>query len=262
MAKVPITEEERQSPYYKYYAADMAAPAPEAMERLVHNTLTPETALKITDMNDLFLPGYLPGEAGYCRMEDGTLTVANLLPMPGITPEMFDWWFAWHGLVPMRYKMWDPEDHYYCLTRNPEQARDNSLSLRQRYYNTTHDAEERMGPGPAMKVVIQFRDPVDIGFDPQKVADFDGTIVCAGGEQTPVVMCHFLRPVEGGCELRTHFWMGWCIRDGHPQRLPVNPMADMPLEALKGQLHHNIVEFSNLAAILPKVYAEFKDQPW
>lgn len=260
MSKVPITDAERCSPYYKYYATDMAAPAPELLTRLEENPLTAETALKITDVNDLFLPGYLPGEYGYCRLEDGSLTVSNLMFMSGVTPEMFDWWFAWHSLEPMRYKIWDPEDHYYGLTRNPDRMRDNSISLKERCYNTISDVEETMGAGPVMKAVIQFRNPADIGFDPEKLAAFGGTIVCSGGEHAPVVMCHFLRPMEGGCELRSHFWIGWCIRDGRPFRLADHPINKMPVETLRNQMHHNIVEFSNLAAILPSVYEEFKDQ--
>jgi uncharacterized protein YprB with RNaseH-like and TPR domain len=32
------------------------------------------------------------------------------------------------------------------------------------------------------------------------------------------------------------------------------------LEPVKALLHHNIKEFTNLAAILPEVYAEFHDE--
>ena len=53
-------------------------------------------ALKIEDRNKLFEPGYLPCEIGYCVMEDGSAYLANRTEMPGVTPEMFEWWFAWH----------------------------------------------------------------------------------------------------------------------------------------------------------------------
>ncbi len=35
-------------------------------------------------------------------MEDGTGYIANLVYMPGVTVDMFDWWFAWHGLGEFR----------------------------------------------------------------------------------------------------------------------------------------------------------------
>jgi len=67
---------------------------------------------------------------------------------------MFDWWFAWHGLDTMRYIIWDKDDHYYCQTQNVEQALDDSLSLRERFWNTSHEIKEALldggtGPGKA-----------------------------------------------------------------------------------------------------------------
>ena len=32
----------------------------------------------------------------YCVMPNGTGFLANRTEMPGVTPEMFEWWFAWH----------------------------------------------------------------------------------------------------------------------------------------------------------------------
>ena len=72
-------------------------------------------------------------------------------------------------------------------------------------------------------------------------------------------MVHFLRPVEGGCELRTRFWMGYSVIDGKPVKILPDGVRfpDIPLKAL---LMHNIKEFTNLAAILPDVYAEYHDK--
>jgi hypothetical protein len=259
MPKVPITEEERQSPYYKYYARELVPAPAERYQLIENNPLTPETALKAQDLNDLFRDGYLPGEFGYTRMADGTLTLANLTSMPGVTVEMFDWWFAWHGLEPMRYKMWDPEDHYSCLTRHPHRARDARLSLKERYWDTIHDVREDIGSGRTQKIVIHFRNPADVGFDPAKLATFAGTIVCAGDEHTAAIMCHFVRPTDDGCELRTRFWFGYRVKDGRPQKVKFPPPRLIPTKVVKDLLRHNVKEFTNLAAILPEVYAEFKD---
>jgi hypothetical protein len=259
MTHVPVTEDERRTPYYKYFERDMAAVPREKYEMINTNPLRPEDALKVQDMNDLFKKGYLPGEFGCCVLTDGTFTVANYLKMPGVTVDMFDWWFAWHGLEPIRYKIWDKEDHHYCLTRNPEQARDRSLSMKERYWNTIHDIRESSEPGGEIRSInIQFRNPVDIGFSPELLARFDGTIVCSGDESHPVIMCHFVRPIEDGIELRTRFWMGYCVVDKKPVKaLPGR--LNLSIDRAEKNLRHNIKEFSNLAAILPEVYAEFKD---
>jgi len=89
-------------------------------------------------------------------------------------------------------------------------------------------------------------------------SNFDITIVCAGNEYAPVIMCHFLRPVPGGSELHTRFWMGWCVKNGAPMRA-IPDGAVWPLQMPKELLRHNIKEFTNLAAFLPEIYAEFGD---
>lgn len=259
MAKVPITEQEKLTPYYKYYLRDITPLPQEKLDLLAKNPLTPQNALKAHEMNELFKPGYLPGEFGWTRFEDGTLTIANCTKMPGVTVEMFDWWFVWHGLEPMRYKIWDPEDHYYCLTRNPAEMFDENVPLKQRCWNTSHDIEEDVGIGKS-KIHITFRNPVDIGFDPKKFKDFDGSIICSGNEKNPVIMCHFIRPIDGGIELRTRFWMGYCIKNGKPKKTVIPPPRLLPTKAAIALLEHNIKEFTHLAAILPEVYAEFHDK--
>ena len=70
MKKVPVTEEEKRSPYYKYFLRDLAPISPAAMEMLKRNPLTPETALKPDEVNRLFEPGHLPGEFGWTRLKN------------------------------------------------------------------------------------------------------------------------------------------------------------------------------------------------
>ena len=251
---VPITEEERQSPLFKYYDRPMTKADPEKYKKAAQ-MLDPADAIQASEMNRLFDDGYLPGELGWTVFPDGSATLANITPMPGVTPEMFDWWFAWHGLAPMRYKIWNREQHYYCLTQNPEKALDKSLSMKERYWDTTHDVEEDCNMGKE-KLLINFRNPADIGFDPEKLKDFKGTIVCAGNEQSPTIMCHFVRPTADGCELRTRFWMGQSVINGKPKCI-LPPGVQFPAEPVKALLMHNIKEFTHLASILPELYEEF-----
>jgi hypothetical protein len=254
---VPITEEERNSPLYKYYIRKMTEPAPSRYDE-VQEPIDPMSALPVQEMNRLFDDGYLPGEIGYCRFPDGTATLANLTQFPGTTPEMFDWWFAWHGVAPMRYKIWNPDEHYYCQTLNLDKALNESLLMKERYWDTTHDIEEDVGRGK-QKIMINFRNPADIGFDPEKLKKFNGTIVCSGNERAPTIMVHFMRPTKEGSELRTRFWMGYNVINGKPSRMFPKD-GQFPLEPVKALLLHNIKEFTNLAAILPEVYAEFRDK--
>ncbi|MBR4953134.1 MAG: FAD-binding protein, partial [Oscillospiraceae bacterium] len=214
---VPVTDEEKASPLYKYFELEMKEADP-AMYAAVQLPFDSSLATPPQDMNKLFDPGYLPMELGYCNLPDGTAVLANITQMPGVTPEMFDFWFAWHGTNPMCYKIWNPQQHYSCKTLNMDKAMDKSLSLKERYWDTTHDIFEDVGNGPG-PVMINFRNPVDIGFAPEKLKDFKGTIVCSGIEKSPSIMCHFLRPVEGGCELRSRFWIGYHVVNGKPEKM-------------------------------------------
>lgn len=256
---VPVTEADMREKEYQFFLRDMVPPKPGVYEKIETAILSPDQALPIQRINDLFLDGYLPGEFGYTQLDDGTLFVANLMQMPGVTVEMMDWWFAWHGLKPIRYKLWDKDEHYDISTSDPKRRRNPNIPLNQRYWDTVDCAvEENPIDGPH-KVFIHFRNPVDIGFNSALLNQFSGTIICAADKDAPVVMCHFVRPIDGGVELRTRFWMGVSIVDGTPVRaLP--PHGRIPLEVGKNVLTHNNKEFSNLAAILPELYHLFKDE--
>ncbi|MCI8992981.1 MAG: phloretin hydrolase [Eubacterium sp.] len=256
---VIVTEEEKMLPEYRYFTRPMAEADPAQYARIENEPLLPEHALKIEDRNDLFREGYLPGEFGTCVLPNGTAVVANYLKMPGVTVEMFDWWFAWHGLRPIRYKLWDKYEHYDISTSDPEKRKNEALSYRERYWDTVDTAvEDNLGTGPR-SIDIQFRNPADIGFNAEKLSKFHGTIVCAGGEHAPAVMCHFVRPIEGGTELRSRFWAGYGIKDGKPFKMLPDGQK-IPEERGKLMLKHNIKEYTNLAAILPEIFEEFKNR--
>jgi hypothetical protein len=182
--------------------------------------------------------------------------------MPGVTPEMFDWWFAWHGLDTFRYVIWDKDDHYYCQSQSVEKNLDSSLSMKERYWDTWHDIKEALADGqPAVPVKLHFVHPTEVGFDPEKLKDFKGTIVCT---PAPAIMIHFLRPTATGSELRTRFYMGYMNGpDGKPVPMPEGAGPQMPDEIKemmgRSMLMHNVKEFTHLAEILPDLYNEFKD---
>ena len=55
--------------------------------------------------------GYHEHETGYSILPDGTSYIAFHLPLPNITPLMFDWFFSWHPLDSIRYNLWHPDEH-------------------------------------------------------------------------------------------------------------------------------------------------------
>jgi hypothetical protein len=238
---VPVTDLEKQSPLFKYYERDIARPLKELQDTVAASRIAPENALRPENMDLLFDEGYLPAEFGYCQFNDGTAMIANLIKMPKVTVEMFDWWFAWHVLEPLRYKIWDKNNHIYCLTKNPERICDKSLSMRERYWDTACDICETHIPGENPgRVIIHFRNPADIGFSAEKLKAFNGTIVCSGDECAPVIMVHFVRPVDDGIELRTRFWYGYCVIGGKPVKSKMPEGLLFSENRLKNSLVHGI----------------------
>ncbi|MCF0229644.1 MAG: phloretin hydrolase [Parasporobacterium sp.] len=249
-----LTEEQKKSPLYKYIERPIAPCPEEVAKEIMQMNYDNQDGMAISDINKLFDDGYLPNEFGMYGCPDGGTMLANLTDMPGVDPVMFDWWFAWHGLDTMRYMIWDKDDHFYCQTQNVEQALDESLSLKERYWNTTHEIKEGLFDGDEPRpVMLTFVPPEVVGFDPEKLKDFKGTIICTPG---PAIMIHFLRPTANGSELRTRFFMGYQATENGVIQIPDFPAIP---EFGRMMLMHNVKEFTHLAKILPEVYNEFKD---
>lgn len=259
-----LKAEERKFSYSKYYDLPMTPIPEEKMGILAKGPIDASLALRIENRNDLFKPGYLDCEIGYCVAENGTGYLANLTFMPGVTKEMFEWWFAWHSLEDLRYRIWDPEDHFYARTQNRDKVLDSSVPMREKTWGTKHHVLEDIGGGPD-ELILNFEYPDKLGYDIEKVgSEFCASMMCANGhgpvpgQGVAAVMTHMIREVEGGIELRSRFWIGYQIINGQPVKL-VPDGVRVPDFVPKGLFAHNLKEFTHLAHILPLVYAEEKD---
>jgi hypothetical protein len=265
-----LTPDEIARPFSKYFYKPLAQPAAErvaAMDR----PIDPSLALPADRRSDLLNPGDLPCEAGWCVMPDGTGFIANRLPMPGVTVEMVDWWFAWHALEPLRYKIWNPPYHFdiSLSERDRAKALDPKRSLREKFQGLTHYVIENCGGPCAEKIAIEFMTPEEFGFDMERFkAPNVGTF--AGGKgaavmlapppgvpsfKAPAIMCHLVREIPGGIEFRTRFWMGMRIIDRKAVRC-IPDTVRIPDFVVKGLAVHNVHEYANLASFLPQIYAE------
>jgi len=267
MPRVPVSMVDREKSYYKYFVRPMAAPPAGRLESITEESLDPKDALRIQDRHRLFEAGQLPGSFGWWKLEDGTAVIANQTFMPNVTGEMFDWWFAWHPIDRLRYAIWDPNDHFDVYLEDKAKALDLSKSMQERHWDSLHHIWEDIGTGNVDLLRIHFHRPRDFGYDESEI----GTAACnalvcsnvivvgnADMPDVPVVMTHFLRSVDGGSELRSYFWFGWQMVDGEPVKA-IPDDVEIPAMGPKSLLNHNVIEFTNLAAILPEVYAEEKD---
>jgi hypothetical protein len=269
-----LTKEQQSKPYSKYYYDSITPPNNELIEILAKGPMDPSKALLPENINDLLNPGYFDVETGYCNLENGAGYVTVLNKMPGVTIDMVNWWFAWHGLEDLRYMLWFNKGHFGVSVSEEDRRTilDPNTSMVEKFQGITHHVIENTGMGNE-NILINFLNPEDFGFDMERFYSPNvGTLVAANGlssmvgapEDTPkipAIMCHFVREIDGGVEFRTRFWMGYRIIDKKPVKL-LPPGIKVPIEAIKGLANHAVEEYTHLASFLPKIYKEQKDKPF
>jgi len=264
MAKVPMPPEAAEKSYYKYYEMGIADLTDEQKAFVAQCKLPTEAALPAADRGKFITPGVWPAQMGFYPLKEGGVLVAGNIPMPGVTADMLYWWFAWHGLDPLRYAIWDCEDHYDVKIdeKGRALALDPAVPMEQKTWGATHVVLESMG-GPADEVTIMFKNPTEMGYDPALIgSDSCPFLVTANCVLAPFGipshMAECAKEVDGVMTYMCRFWIGYHIIDGEAKCL-LPPEVSIPDEVAAGMVGHCIKEFSNLAKILPSVYAEEKD---
>ena len=194
-------------------------------------------------------------------LRDGTYLVAVPTPMPGVSAAMVRWWFADFLQTTAHYKWWHPRDHVWMDWENKKPGE---------IYGASHLVHEYIG-GEMGKLRIQFVEPQEFfGRDPN---DADTFVLCARVgllEQSVNVtrMCHIIRNVKGGAEMRSRFWLGHvAARDGNDEvASPVNLIGNSWLNRrlqldnalADGLFQHATEEMAYLAKLLPPLYLREK----
>ncbi|MEL8055920.1 MAG: hypothetical protein AAGK66_07190 [Pseudomonadota bacterium] len=254
-------EELSNGPFAAYYNPDIAPVQDQVAEALMiggqaHELLPPvEFAKHMTD------PGYGPVETGIAYGPDSSLRIYCLTKMPGVTPQMWDWWFGWHGCEARRYKLWHPKAHI--------EAKWADGSDDDAYIGRTSLITEYLG-SKKMRAAISFVRPTVLGIDEERLVAQGEVAICArlGMPGIPLKagwLLHHLRPVEDGCEMRSRMWMGgrnigFGNRPGAVGTLLsfiLRPFAGVLLPKGNELLAHNAQEMAHLAGFLPQLYADF-----
>lgn len=265
MERPVITEEEKQVDYSDLFYKPLEPVADELLRIMEKSPVNPAHATSVFDRNDILRPGYLAVENGYTRMPDGSGCVATKVEMPWVTPEMIEWWFVWHGVKDLRYKIWCPTEHY-GIHVHPESTKkryDTSLSWKERNWGTTDVVVENVGNGP-QTMHLTFLSPMEYGYDPELIKNVD--VLISANVQDPetgrklITFSHCIRKIPGGIEYRSHYWQGYHIIDGKPVAVSIPP-GGFPMDVMKGNAYHSLVEYSNLARILPDLYAKYGKEP-
>ena len=207
-----LTDEERQHPLAKYWYS-RADINPKVLEALRSGPLEKSEVMKWEDRFKLLEPGYQSAENGWRVMEDGSGYVAVLTFFPGATSEMIDWWFVWaQKEEDIRYKIWYPGAHYAMaemLTPGAPEYPDAKP-----YWGKSRFPVEDVGMGTA-RIRLDFVPPSEFGFEelPEGSTMMAVRVGVANGIVKHTDMIHYIRPIEGGVEMRSRFWM---VRDLEP----------------------------------------------
>ena len=262
MERRELTAEERKKTYAKYFYKELAE-IPEAdLEKVNAGPTDPSRATSIQDRNDLMKPGYLDVETGYTVMPDGSGFAATLVKMPGVTPEMLDWWFNWHPLEGLRYAMWCPVAHTDISVKNPEKHLDSSgIPLKVRNYGSIHYPVEGFNVRGADRIKIKFFPPEDFGLDMDMFKEPEiSRAICANvtidALRIPFnAFFHAIREVEGGVEFRSRYWIWQTMKAGRPVKVKL-PMPYKMMDMARNNCLHSLTEYNNLASFLPELYQE------
>lgn len=240
-----------------FFDPQMAPLPAHIVTALAHGPQADEVLLDFDDAPTLLDEGYHQTENGYGQLRDGGIHASARTDMPGVTPPMWSWWFGWHGSDSRRYKLWHPRAHVSAHWDDSEPDG--------HYVGRTSLIEEYIGSSFA-KAAIAFVEPAEVGLDPVG----DEVAICArlGSSDLPVDVgwfIHHVRPVAGGSEMRSRFWMGGrhvAVRGGN--RLAdrvVRPVAARQLPNPRDLMVHCAQEMNHLAARLPAIYDMFAGQP-
>ena len=266
-----LTAEEKARPFAKYYYEEIPECDPghyammeEPMD--ASKAFGPEEINRLLDVKKLETE---ETEIGWCWLPNGAGYIANKKFYPGFTAEMVDWWFAWHPLEDLRYRLWYPPQHGGIMLSPIDRERilDPTIPNAEKNWGVTHHVTENCDAGMD-NVDITFTAPVNLGFDmerfPKVIAAFAGGMgwQCPVDKKedtitAPAMMCHVFYNVPGGMVHRTRFWMGYRIcQDGSFECiLPYG--AKVPQESVQGLARHNVKEFTRFAEFLPRIHKEF-----
>ena len=213
-------------------------------------TLTP-----LEEMNTILCSSALQQEVGYRRFDNGDWLVSMTCPLPGITPEMVQWWLWWHCQEDLRYQVWYPGDHIRISYRKKDRAYFEQETMPP-FQPNSQCPVERIG-GIRMPLKIDFVTPEDFGFSRQAMEENGipiigcGHVSAFGGLVRHTEMAHICKQTEDGLVLISRFWLGKTLKN------PLLRKGILTEKTARGMAEHCCIEYRNLAQILPGLYQQY-----
>ena len=277
--KVPeLSPEEKALPSSRFYT-DYPLYPPNPLQQQILNAgpMDVKDAIPVERWLDLLqVHGYPNVVYGYTMMPDGSGFYIEYSVMPPTWKSAWRRWYGkWYnqysksmkdkGLGNMRYKIWNPVDHWDHKFINGENDKDGVWSLE------TLDLGAGGDPSKGIPAISHQIDLRDYGLTEEKQKELEAADCRAeavyeeffdnDGNQLPGhhLVLRFSRPCPlGGRESINCEWMGYYPKDGKIIRDPETPVDET---YLKNVITHNTIERAHLLQVLPDLYEAYKDLP-
>jgi hypothetical protein len=270
--KVPeLSEAEKRLPSSKYYTEyRLYPPNPLQQQILDAGPMRVEDAIPVEHWLDWLSPtGYPKVVYGYTMMPDGSgFYIEYSTTAPTWKGAWRRWYGKWYnrysksmpdGKGNLRYKIWNPLDHWDHKFINGEDDKDGVWSLE------TLDLGEGNDPSRGIPAISHQIDLTQYGLSTEKKAELEAADCRAeavweefDGPGHHLVL-RFSRPCPlGGRESINCEWMGYYPVDGKIVRDPETPVDEKYLHDV---IVHNTMERAHLAQVLPDLYEEYHELP-
>lgn len=260
--------------YREFWNPVMAPFQPQVQQAILTGTLPAELLPGVDTAPTLLTDDHAEVENGFGIAADGSLVVACQTDMPGVTPAMWDWWFAWHGSDSRRYRLWHPRAHLFAgWADDAGDLTGTGADPRSGYVGRTSFVDEYLGASRS-ELAISFLPPGDLGLDESLLADpHRATAICARGGFSNVpldagYLVHHVRTVPGGSQMQSRFWLGGSLvaarrggrlADPVLRRAAATVMRRTPDQA-QALFVHCAQEMQHLAAFLPDLFRRAHEQ--
>ena len=259
-----LTESELKHPLAKYWF-NKAPVSSEVLDALLGPPLQESEVLNWEDRFDLIEPKLESAETGWAKLADGSAYIAVNTFFPGATAEMVDWWFEWaQEKEDIRYKIWYPGAHYAMAQRPTDGAP--VYAYPKPYWGKSRFPVEDVGVGVS-RLRLDFVAPTEFGFGqlPEGSTMLAVRVGLPNGLFKTTDMIHYVKPVDGGVEMRSRFWVARKFEAmtggaGIAAALLNNRLAKQMI--LPGELPlalglHCANEYAQLASFLPDLFAQY-----
>jgi hypothetical protein len=270
MKIVPLPKNAREMPYYDVIQTPLIKPTEAEIQKALTYRGDPKLGLAFEDRDQTQLADFRLRPQGTYLLPDGTIYMSATTPTPALSGEMLDWWMIWHQLEPLRYALWNPEDHYNVelSAQDRQQFLNSDKPYVQRIWNTASLVTESFNGEKPTTAPLHFVEPDTVGLKD----DLLGTDGCMsmiianntldmGPIKIPVFMTESVRlDAEGNKVWNVNAWVGHGYKNGKPVSMKL-PMRNKIASKVGMLIVHSNKEIRHLNTILPSLYQNYSPEP-